>query len=57
MEFGLFYEAVVSGIAAMMLLLVGCSTSPQQEGVSRGQICSDNCMCCHTEIEMQIKLI
>ena len=33
-------------------LLVGCSTSQQQASVSQGRICSDNCTCCHTEIEV-----
>ena len=33
-------------------LLVGCLTSQQQASVSQGQICSDNCTCCHTEIEV-----
>ena len=33
-------------------LLVGCLTSQQHAGVSQGRICSDNFMCCHTEIEV-----
>ena len=33
------------------LLLVGCFTSQQHASVSQGRICSDNFMCCHTEIE------
>ena len=33
-------------------LLVGCLTSQQHESVSQGRICSDNCTCCHTEIEV-----
>ena len=33
-------------------LLVGCLTSQQQASVSQGRICSDNCTCCHTEIEV-----
>ena len=32
-------------------LLVGCLTSQQHSSVSLGPICSDNCTCCHTEIE------
>ena len=32
-------------------LFVGCLTSQQHASVSQGRICSDNCMCCHTEIE------
>ena len=30
---------------------VGCLTSQQHPSVSQGRICSDNCTCCHTEIE------
>ena len=30
----------------------GCFTSQQQASVSQGQICSDKCACCHTEIEI-----
>ena len=33
-------------------LLVGCLTSQQQASVSQGRICTDNFMCCHTEIEV-----
>ena len=33
-------------------LLVGCLTSQQQTSVPQGRICSDNCTCCHTEIEV-----
>ena len=33
-------------------LLVGCLTSQQQASVSQGRICSDNFMCCYTEIEV-----
>ena len=33
-------------------LFVGCFTSQQHASVSQGQICSDNFMCCHTEIEV-----
>ena len=29
----------------------GCLTSQQHASVSQGRICSDNCPCCHTEIE------
>ena len=32
-------------------LFVGCLTSQQHASVSQGQICSDSCMCCHSEIE------
>ena len=31
---------------------VDCLTSQQQASVSQGQICSDNCTCCHTEMEV-----
>ena len=31
---------------------VGCLTSQQNASVSQGQICSDNFMCCHTEMEV-----
>ena len=44
------------GIAVATLsgccLLVGCLTSQQQASVSQGRICSDNFICCHTEIEV-----
>ena len=33
-------------------LFVCCLTSQQLASVSQGPICSDNCMCCHTEIEV-----
>ena len=32
-------------------LIVGCLMSQQHASVSQGQICSDNCTCCHTERE------
>ena len=32
--------------------LLGCLTSQQHASVSQGRICSDNCTCCHTEIEV-----
>ena len=32
--------------------LVACLTSQQHASVSEGRICSDNCTCCHTEIEV-----
>ena len=31
---------------------VGCLTSQQHVPVSQGRIYSDNCSCCHTEIEV-----
>ena len=35
-------------------VLVGCLTSQQHAAVSQGQICSDKCTCCHTEIEVAL---
>ena len=32
--------------------LVGCLTSQHHASVSQRRICSDNCTCCHTEIEV-----
>ena len=32
--------------------LLACLMSQQHASVSHGQICSDNFMCCHTEIEV-----
>ena len=32
--------------------LLACLTSQQHASVSQGRICSDNCTCCHTEIEV-----
>ena len=36
----------------LLLLIVGCVTSKQHARVSQGRICSDNCTCCYTEIEV-----
>ena len=33
-------------------MFVVCLTSQQHASVSQGWICSDNCTCCHTEIEV-----
>ena len=33
-------------------LFIGCSMSQQHASASQGRICSDNCTCCHTEIEV-----
>ena len=41
-----------SSLLSQWLLLVGCLTSQQHASVSQGRICSDNFMCCHTEIEV-----
>ena len=32
--------------------LLACLTSQQHDSVSQGRICSHNCTCCHTEIEV-----
>ena len=34
------------------MVFVCCLTSQQHASVSQGWICSDNCTCCHTEIEV-----
>ena len=39
--------------AVFVCLFVGCLTSQQHASVSQGRICSDNCTCCHTEIEVE----
>ena len=36
---------------AVWYLLVGCLTSQRHVSTSKGQICSDTCMCCHTQTE------
>ena len=36
----------------LLSLFVGCLTSQQHASVSQGWICSDNCTCCHTEMEV-----
>ena len=46
------FKDAVSGLVYTVCLLVGCLTSQQQASVSQGRICSDNCTCCHTEIEV-----
>ena len=38
------------GVSVMVFL--DCLTSRQHASVSQGRICSDNCTCCHTEIEV-----
>ena len=43
-------------MCCMGCLFAGCLTSQQHDSVSQGRIDSDSCMCCHTEIEVQIKL-
>ena len=32
--------------------MVGYLTSQQHASVSHGRVCSDNCTCCHTEVEV-----
>ena len=39
-------------LCMLVCLFVGCLTSQQHASVSQGRICSDNFMCCHTEIEV-----
>ena len=43
---------VSSFVTVNVCWLVGCLTSQQQASVSQGRICSDNFVCCHTEIEV-----
>ena len=38
--------------ARFVCLFVDCLTSQQHASVSQGRICSDNCTCCHTEIQV-----
>ena len=45
-------EVVNMMIIRIVCLLVGCLTSQQHVSVSEGQISSDMCTCCHTEIEV-----
>ena len=49
-----FYLAAVRlrSVCLFVCWLVGCLTSQQQASVSQGRVCSDNFMCCHTEIEV-----
>ena len=47
---------IVWNVDADCLLFVGCLTSQQHASVSRGQICTDNCSCCHTEIDQTFYL-
>ena len=39
-------------VVLFVCLLICCLTSKQHASVSQGRICSDNCTCCHTEIEV-----
>ena len=36
----------------IICLFIGCLTSQQHASECQGRICSDNFMCCHTEIEV-----
>ena len=36
----------------LLSLFEGCLRSQKHASVSKGPICSDNCMCCHTETEV-----
>ena len=44
------YNSTLVGCYTILSFL-SCLTSQQQASVSQGQICTDKCMCCHTEIE------
>ena len=44
--------AQFSPMLHVLLLFVGCLTSQQYASVSQRRICSDNCTCCRTEIEV-----
>ena len=45
-------EDTISFIHCKVCLFVGCLTSQQHASVSQRRISSDNCTCCHTEIEV-----
>ena len=45
-----------SHLPVLLGWLVACLTSQQHASVSQGRICSENSTCCHTEIEVAIKL-
>ena len=38
-----------------LFCFVGCLTFQQHASVSKGQICSDNCTCCHTQTDIADK--
>ena len=40
------------GWARLVGWFFGCLTSQQHASVSHGQICPDNCTCCHTKMEV-----
>ena len=39
-------------LACLVGCLLACLTSQQHASASQGRICSDNCTCCHTDIEL-----
>ena len=45
-------DVVVVVLLVMAGCLVGCLTSQQHACVYQGRICSNNCTCCHTELEV-----
>ena len=45
-------SSITGRLRRYVCLLVGCLTSQQHASVSQGRICSDNFMCCHTEIQV-----
>ena len=45
-------RGTVGGEKCFVFVFVGCLTSQQQANVSQARICSDNCTCCNTEIEV-----
>ena len=51
-EANLYQAYHYDSLKQFVCLLVGCWTSQQHAGVSQGRTCSDNLMCCHTEIEV-----
>ena len=40
------------GGGCLLACLLACLTSQQHASVPQGQICSDSCTCCHTDIEV-----
>ena len=52
LPFFLSFFPTASLASLVRLFVVGCSTSQQQASVSQGRIFSDNCTCCHTEIQV-----
>ena len=46
------YHLANKAVRVKGLLLAGCLTSQQHASVSQGRICSESCICCHTEKEV-----